>query len=301
MFSVADDSWVDVLAHLRDRRIISTIIEQSADVKSDEEGDEESLGVMLKRAEKASVGAVICAGTNPLMDDDLMDTRQAYKLVSAEEIPRVFQAFGLHPAFISTAASVGDTSTPYAAQLQQLHHLLNTASSVVAVGEIGFDGRAGMPDLNLQRIVFLEQLEVAASLDLPVIIHCVQAPGALVDALRSTGKKNIRGVMHGFCGSVQMVETLLDYGLYFSIGASALKPGAKRCEAVAEMIPNNRLLLESDCPDQLLESLRPKRPSGLSEVADVPVIAGELAALRGQELEQLKTLQNHNARALFSS
>ena len=137
------------------------------------------------------------------------------------------------------------------------------SEGVEYIGEIGLDGLR-RDEQQLPR--FRAQLEVAARLELPVVLHCVRAWHQLLPEVRRFG---VRGHVHGFRGGPELARQILAEGLDISVGRAVLKPSRKLVEAL-KVIPSERLRFESDAPDQFAT------PAGAAVVRD------EVARLLGQ-------------------
>ena len=251
---------IDCLAHLDDPRV-------------------DEVDALLERAGAAGLTAII----NGSVDPSVETSGESWENVS---YPRIYRAFGVHPVAVGRLALLE--------QLSQLEQAL-VEEEAVAIGEIGLDGREGFPALGLQQTFLEAQLELARSLELPVILHCVQATPLLITLLKRCGLPRSGGMVHGFTGSKETALEFLRLGLHISFGGMVTRPGAKRCRAAAAVVPADRLLLESDCPDH-----PPLGGSGQgSEPAEISITLQELARLRGESAEGLAGITEVNARSLF--
>ena len=181
------------------------------------------------------------------------------------------------------------------------HELLQAANdhAASAIGECGLhrprgrsrpDGRAW----GRQLAVLRAHLEAARSLELPIILHCVGAYAALLEQLDDS--PGVRGVVHAFSGSFEVAKELIRRGFYLGFGHPLHAPGHERAKAVAQAIPLEYVLLETDSPAGARGSDRP--PSGPAELGRV---AEALAGLRGEATEDIAARTSSNARALFGS
>jgi len=174
-------------------------------------------------------------------------------------------AVGVHPCFEGDAGAL-------AAWVDRL--------GAVAIGELGWHrGRA--PDEALVDA----QLDLARSRELPVILHVVGMHGHALERLQKHG--TLRGVVHAYSGSAELVERYVRLGLSISIGPSVLDERAKKVHAAARAVPADRLLVETDAPDQI------------AEPADVARVGAEVAALRGEPVDAIAEQTFRNAEALF--
>jgi TatD DNase family protein len=165
----------------------------------------------------------------------------------------------------------------------------------VAIGETGLDGvgerRARLAD---QEVVFRAQLALARERRLPLMLHILDAHGRAFEILRGDGVPS-GGVIHSYSGSAEMARDYLALGLSLSFAGSVTHPGAKRARAAAAVVPRDRLLVETDAPDQ---TPAPHRP-GLNEPAYLGTIVSALAAARGEPAEEVARGTEGNARRLF--
>ena len=219
----------------------------------------------IQRAFDAGVTAMVVTGTS------LKGSQDAAAL--AGRYPgELFSTAGVHPhgARHVTPATLG-ALRGLAAQPQ-----------VVAIGECGLDKSTGR--LSLQIRLLREQLQVARELDLPVLLHCVKAHGALLSLLQEVGP--LQGVMHSYSGSPEMVPAFAKLGLCFSFGGVLSWEGAKKPKLALQRVPPGRLLVESDGPDQPLSRRQgqtaPKdQRSEPADVEDIAAIARALGAEPG--------------------
>ena len=210
--------------------------------------------------------AALCASPRPL---------SSLRSPGSAHGTRLLPSFGLHPwdagnrtpDWQRTLQSYLD-APPFASAAPTDAHLPSPLSPLLAprapfVGEIGLDrwilDRARPDDprltglrrapLDEQREVFLWQLELAATRDLPVTIHCIDAYGPLLDAL-AAARRPARGfLLHAYAGSVEMVNRFADLGAYFSFNGYFLDPRrAQRLRPVYAAVPPDRLLVETDAP-----------------------------------------------------
>lgn len=189
-----------------------------------------------------------------------------------------------------------------------------------ALGEIGIDrwilDRARPDDPRLaglrrapleeQLDVFREQLQIAAERDLPVSIHCLDAWGALDEAV-ARGPLPARGfLLHAYGGSLELMHRFAARGAYFSFSGSFLGDQKARQQAVFREVPLDRLLVETDAPSMPLPPAwrthkLPPGPGGmaLNHPANIEAVYTGLAALRGLPLDELSAAVEENVRRLF--
>ena len=165
--------------------------------------------------------------------------------VTAEDWPAVLSAADEHPETLLPALGVHPWYVPQVVSLGELPALLK-AHPHCAVGEIGLDGCPGKPPMEWQAAWFRRQLEVAAQLARPAVVHIVRAWDDAWEILKDFPE--IPVVVHGFHGSAEIVRRFLPLPkLRFSVGFDALEPG-RHFAAALRAIPHERLLVDSDAP-----------------------------------------------------
>lgn len=228
-------------------------------------------GAVLERAAAAGVTGALVPGIGPSTWDRTVACCAAW--------PGLDLALGIHPLLL---ADEGPARVE--AGLASLRDRLRD-SGAVAVGECGLDKPAarGGPDLDDQARVLRRHLEVAAELDLPVVLHCFKAHGRMLDELRAHGP--LRGVMHSWSGPAELVPAFVALGLHISFAGALTWPKARRGPASALVVPADRLLVESDGPDQLARAEGPLaaalHAAGRNEPAGAALVAAALEGLRG--------------------
>ena len=201
----------------------------------------------------------------------------------AERFDWVFAAVGSHP---DDAASVD------AALLERYRELCQNPR-VRAVGEIGLDYHYEDVPREVQRPAFRMQLALARELGLPVIVHEREAHGDALDILADF--PDVTGVFHCFSGSVEMARELVRRGWYIGLTGVVTFKNARKAVEVAQDVPLDRLLIETDCPYMSPEPYRGRR----NDPSYVPLVAEKIAALRGLSVEAVAEATRSNAIRLF--
>ncbi len=165
---------------------------------------------------------------------------------------------------------------------------------MLALGEIGLDYHYDLSPRELQRRWFTAQLELAQALDVPVTLHIREAYGDAMDILRAH-KKNLRGELHCFSGSIETAYECIDMGLYVALGGAVTFGNAVKQRDIAARLPIERLLIETDCPYMTPVPHRGKR----NDPSLIGLTAERIASERGMETEELMEATYRNACALF--
>ncbi len=238
----------------------------------------DDLDNVLARAREAGINEIITVGTNPDNWVDAVEIARAHEGIRATA--------GCHP---HDASSFGD------AEADQLIEIC-ALPEVVALGEIGLDYHYDNSPRDAQRDAFARQLEMAGQLELPVIVHCREASQDCLSILKDAGA-GLRGVAHCFSGTDGDADALLELEFHISFSGTVTFPSAAPLAEIARRIPEDRLLIETDCPYLAPQLRRGKR----NEPSYVRFVAEKLAQLRNTDTTEIARVTTRNARALFGS
>lgn len=205
----------------------------------------------------------------------------------SKKYDNIYASVGIHP---HSADEVDDNT------LRKIKELAQN-EKVVAIGEIGLDYYYDNSPRDIQRKCFKKQLELAKEVNLPVVIHSREASQETFDIIQEAQDGTLRGVMHCYSGSVEMAEEYINkLGFYISIGGPVTFKNARIVKEVAQSVPLDKLLIETDCPYLTPEPYRGKR----NEPMFVKYTAQEIAKLREITIEELAEATSRNAKTLFS-
>mgnify|MGYP001205246505 CR=1 FL=1 len=166
---------------------------------------------------------------------------------------------------------------------------------VVALGEMGLDYHWDKSPKQIQQEVFRKQIRLAREVKLPIIIHNREATEDILTILEEEKADEIGGIMHCYNDSVDYVDRCLDLNFYISLGGPVTFKNAPLPKQVATYVPENRLLIETDCPFLAPHPNRGKR----NEPAYVRLVAEKIAELKGISVEELGKITTKNARRIF--
>ncbi len=232
----------------------------------------------IQRAYDAGVRALLAIGNGDGPDDI------ACAIPFAQQYPWIYASLGVHPheARLLTPAHL--------TEMERLSH----HEKVIAIGEIGLDYWYDHSPRDIQLKVFQQQLELAASVKLPILIHCrpsLDSDNAWDDLLAVLREQwaatSLGGVMHCFTGNLAQAQASLDLGFILSFAGNISYPKAHNIRDAAKMVPLDRFFLETDCPYLAPVPFRGKRnePAYVVETSRhfaqlrniTPEAAGELA------------------------
>ena len=217
---------------------------------------------------------------------DLETSRRSLDLASRYE--NIFAAVGVHPH---------DAKAVPPDYLDQLRKMAtgspDSKKKVVAIGEIGLDYYRDMSPRDIQRKIFKEQLDLARTLDLPVVVHIREAMDDSLRILRDSGVK--RGILHSFPGDSAQAKIGIDMGFSISFAGPITYPKSTRAE-VAASLPLSRIVAETDSPYLTPQAFRGKRnrPEYVRYV--IEKLAEVFAPYTFDDIERITSI---NARLLF--
>ena len=201
----------------------------------------------------------------------------------ADEFSFVYAACGVHPHEAETCKN---------GYLQVLKKLC-AEEKCVAVGEIGLDYHYDFSPRDIQKKVFEEQILLAKELDLPIIVHDREAHE---DTLTLLKKYNPKGVVHCFSGSAEMAKEIVKLGMYIGLGGAVTFKNARKPREVAEIVPDDMLLIETDCPYMTPVPFRGQR----CDSSFIPYTAEVIAEVRGVTAQEVLDITRNNANSLFN-
>ncbi len=244
----------------------------------DMEASQDDIDNLICSAQQCGVHTVITIGI------DLASSQRAVEL--AHTYPNVYASVGIHPH----SAEDGNDAV-----YEQLTALVGS-DKVVAYGEIGLDYAKQYAPVERQRQEFSRQLALAKELALPIIIHDREAHQDTLQLLKDQGPFPVGGVMHCFSGDMTFADQVLDLGLYISIPGIVTFKNAAELQKVAQEIPLDRMLLETDGPFLTPVPFRGKR----NRPEYLLYTAAMVAELRGIPCEEVAQQTEVNTRQLFS-
>lgn len=237
----------------------------------------EDLVEVIDRARKEGVGHMVVVGFDRPTIEKAMELIKRYDFLYA--------SIGWHPV---DAIDMRDEDLDWIEELAK-------HPKVVALGEMGLDYHWDKSPKNVQKEVFRKQIRLAKRIKLPIVIHNREATADIIDVLREENAAEVGGIMHCFSGSAETAKECLDLNFYISLGGPVTFKNARKPKEVAEAVPLERLLIETDCPYLAPHPYRGKR----NEPAYVKLVAEQIASLKGLTYEEVANATTDNAKRIF--
>ncbi len=235
-----------------------------------------NLDEVLAQMRQNEIVNALCVSVN------LADFPQVLAL--AEKYPHIYASVGVHPDY----EGVGEPDVARLIELAQ-------HPKVVAIGETGLDYFRLKGDLEWQRLRFRTHIRAAIESAKPLIIHTREAAADTLRIMAEEHAATASGVMHCFTETRGVAEAALAMGFYISFSGIVTFKNARQLKEVAQMVPLDRILIETDSP-----YLAPVPHRGkLNQPAYVKHVASEIAALRGMDIEEIGLRTTENFIRLF--
>ena len=254
------------------------IFDSHAHYNDEKFGSDAERDAKIREIMDGGVRYIINAGTNP------ETSRESLKI--AEKFDGFYASVGIHPS------DLYELNDPYAA-LNEIKALA-LHPKAVAIGEIGLDYHWHEERHDFQKEFLHTQLELAEKLDLPVIIHDREAHGDCLDAVFA--HPNVRGVFHSYSGSAESARELVKRGWYISFSGVVTFKNASRLAEIVPTIPDDRILVETDCPYLTPHPHRGER----NDSSYLTYTIEKIAALKESTPEKVAALTLKNTAALFT-
>lgn len=243
----------------------------------DDEAFDEDREILLEGMREAGVGRIVNVGAS------LDGVKASVEL--SRQYEDVYAAVGVHPDEVDNLTWQ---------DIQWLKELCSK-EKVVAVGEIGLDYHWDVAPRELQKQWFIRQLELAKEVTLPVIIHSREAAKDTMDIMKEHHAGTTGGVIHCFSGSKEMAMEYVNMGYYIGIGGVVTFKNARVMKEVAQVVPLERILVETDCPYLAPTPYRGKRNSSLY----LPEIIEEIGNIKGITAKEVEDATWENAKKMY--
>ncbi|RIW29880.1 TatD family deoxyribonuclease [Bacillus salacetis] len=238
---------------------------------------DEDLEEVIGRAQDEGVRNMVVVGF------DRPTINKAMELV--ERYDFLYAAIGWHPV---DAIDMTDDDLKWIEEL-------SAHQKVVAIGETGLDYHWDKSPKDVQQEAFRKQIRLAKKVKLPIVIHNREATQDIIDILQEEDAKEVGGIMHCFSGSPETARVCLEMNFLISLGGPVTFKNAKKPKEVAEEVPLDKLLIETDCPYLAPHPYRGKR----NEPSYVKLVAEQIAELKGITLDEVAQSTTQNAKKIF--
>lgn len=236
------------------------------------------LDAVIERARKNSVEHLLTVGC------DLESSRSSVDL--ALRYANIYASVGIHP---HDARSVNDSV------MDELSRMIESVEKVVAVGETGLDFYRDHSPRELQRSAFRRHIQLAKETGKPLIIHDRDAHDEVIQIMQEEHAAAAGGVLHCFSGDLAMARKCIEMGFYISFAGPLTYPKNQALRGIAQTLPIEVMLVETDCPYLSPQTWRGKR----CEPAYVRATAEKLAEIKGLTIEDVARITSLNAWRLF--
>lgn len=243
----------------------------------DDEQFTEDQEAVIARAQEAGVELIVNVGCNLPSALHTVELTQKYAFI--------YGAIGMHP---HDAKELDEQS------LTKLYQMAQNPR-IVAIGEIGLDYYYDLSLRETQQKVFRAMINMAKELKLPIVIHDRDAHEDTLKIVKEENASEVGGVFHCYSGSWPMAKEIMKLGFYLALGGTVTFKNARKVVEVAQEVPLDHLLLETDCPYLSPVPYRGKR----NEPSFVPKVAETIAEFKGLTVEEVAQVTLENGKRLF--
>ena len=239
---------------------------------------------IIEQTLKNGVSNFIVAGYN------IESSKKALDIV--KEYEGLYSIVGISPNDIENIKEDKDINT----NILEIEKIIKTDENrkIVAVGEIGLDYYWNKENKELQKIIFKKQIELANKYNLPIVIHTRDAINDTLEIIKNNEVKN-RGIFHCCPLNREVVKEALKLGYYISLSGVVTFKNAKNANEIIEMIPEKRILIETDSPYLAPEPVRGTR----NNCMNVKYVAEKIGKIKNKTLEEIADITNKNTKTIF--
>ena len=236
---------------------------------------------MIRETLKAGVSNFIVAGYN------IESSKKAIEIANKYE--GIYSIVGISPNDIEYIKTENDI-TKYVSEIEKIANNKN----VVAIGEIGLDYYWNKENKEIQKQLFIKQIELANKLNLPIVIHTRDAFVDTIDILKQNSV-NKKGIFHCCPLNMELIKEAMKLDFYISLSGVITFKNVKNVEEIINMIPEDKLLIETDSPYLSPEPVRGTRNNSIN----VKYVAEKIAKVKNKEIDEIAKLTIENARRIF--
>ncbi len=246
----------------------------------DDEKFNEDREEIIKQIQSNGITKAISAGYS------LESSKKAIQL--AEQFDFIYATCGISPN------DIPQTEQELSVMLNEIKKIMQQSKKIVAIGEIGLDYHWNQENKELQKIAFQKQIELANEMNLPIVIHTREA---IMDTIEILKEQKIikKGVFHCCPLNRELVKEALKLGFYISFSGTVTFKNSKNADEIINMIPNEKMLIETDSPYLSPEPLRGKR----NIPSNVKYVAQKIADVKQIKIEEVANTTYKNAEKIF--
>lgn len=239
---------------------------------------------IIKETLNNGVSNFIVAGYN------LESSKKAVEIVKKHK--EAYTIVGISPNDVEDIQSEQDIED----RILELEQIVKSDElhKIVAIGEIGLDYYWNKENKHLQKEMFMKQIELANKLNLPIVIHTRDAVNDTLEIIKENEVKK-KGIFHCCPLNRELVKEALKLGYYISLSGVITFKNAKNADEIIQMIPEDKLLIETDSPYLSPEPLRGKR----NNCMNVKYVAQKIAEVKNKTIEEIAEITNQNAKKVF--
>lgn len=239
---------------------------------------------VISSVKAEGITKLICVGYN------VQSSKEAIKIAKEHEF--IYASCGVSPN------DIPQTEEELWKEIEKIKEMLKLKyeNKLVAVGEIGLDYYWNKENAVLQQNAFIEQIKIANDNELPIIIHTREAVSDTIDILKNKIQVKNRGIFHCCPLNRELVKEALKLGFYISLAGPITFKNAKNANEIIEMIPLDRILIETDSPYLSPEPLRGKR----NDSRNVKYIAQKIADVKQMKVDEIAKVTYENAERIFN-
>lgn len=235
---------------------------------------------LLNTMSNNNVGGIVIPGFN------IESSIKSIELANKHE--NVYCAIGIHPSDIENSEEKIDR------QIEKIRELLKK-EKIVAIGEIGLDYYWTKENMELQKYAFKKQIELANEIDLPIIIHTRDSIQDMIDILNKEIRPKEASILHCCPFNRELVKEGLKMNFYISFAGPTTYKSSKNAEEIIKMVPDDRILIETDSPYLSPEPFRGQR----NDSTKIKYIAEKIANIKDYDIEKVADITFENAKNVF--
>lgn len=245
------------------------------DEKFDEDRDK-----VIKKIYKSGTTNFVTAGYSVESSKEAIDIANSYDFIYA--------TVGVSPN------DIPQSEDELWKQISEIRDLAKSNEKVLAIGEIGLDYYWNKDNMEIQKKAFIEQIKLANELDLPIVIHTRDAVMDTIQILKENEVKN-KGVFHCCPQNRELIKEGLKLGFYISFAGPITFKSSKNADEMINLVPNDRILIETDSPYLAPEPIRGTR----NTPSNVKFVAQKITNSKNLKLEDVEKMTIENTKRIF--